>query len=63
MSEKDHYFLTKENFYKSLDSTLTWLLLLAFQLWEKINDGNNMPYAIHNDRLQDRETHNSFSIK
>ncbi|XP_076451800.1 beclin-1-like [Babylonia areolata] len=33
------------------------------QLWEKINDGNNMPYAIYGDRLQDRETHNSFSIK
>ncbi|KAK7112303.1 beclin-1-like [Littorina saxatilis] len=33
------------------------------QLWEKINDGNNMPYAICGDRLQDRETSNSFSVK
>ncbi|KAL8585049.1 hypothetical protein ACOMHN_043685 [Nucella lapillus] len=33
------------------------------QLWKKINDGNNMPYVIYKDRLQDRETHNSFSVK
>ncbi|XP_076459991.1 beclin-1-like [Babylonia areolata] len=33
------------------------------QLWKKIHDGNNMPYVIEKDRLQDRETHNSFSVK
>nr|KAG5713545.1 hypothetical protein BaRGS_024593 [Batillaria attramentaria] len=33
------------------------------QLWKKIGGNMNMPYLIIKDKLQDRETHNAYSIK